>query len=266
MARSVRRVAILARTLRSQEYARRVFRSFGDAPFVFESLNDLTAAASHGLKLDMLYVGGHPINIDGQDEKLLRSIRRVIGGDVPLLYAPLAPVSSKLYGELADNVLSDKEQHFIEIYTAIYLFLRRNRYEDPASTIFRRDKYSFNFLLGSVAFGDEVVSLSLLKFDIALELFYNAGSTVTEQYLRSRLPHGWARPKSTPFHQLIESLRATLSLDGNLGWNLEIVPKCAYRLSYAGDTINDSIRSRPFYGRGRLSTSHQINSTPSNPC
>ena len=223
------RVGVLACTSRAQEYMRRILRSLGYAPLVFTSVEELAALGSGASKLRALFAGGHPIDIAERDSKLLADIRVVIGPRVPVLYCPLGNAPRAIYQGVADEVVPDSSQHFVDLCIAVSEFLESHGLRS-LPPLLRWEGYAFDLLRSAVSFAGTEVRLAPLSFDTALALFYNAGRTVTPERLESILPSGRARPSNPPFGKIVHGLQVSLELGCGHGWDLEIEPCSGYRL------------------------------------
>jgi len=237
------RVGILAYTQRSREYGRRILRSLGFAPLVFIDLDELQAMGSGATELDLLYLGDPPLRA-ARGRAVLNEVRQVVGPHVPVLYAPFQPRKrpNKYLDSLVDATPAPW-QTFSDLYRVTLTFLKHLGYRGTHLTL-TWGAETFNPLRRSVHFENGRVRLSPLEFDIALEFFYNAGSTVSLQWLRRMLPpHGAAVSGTDRIASIVEGLRLQLRLDGSVGWNLQPVARTGYRLS-RGDPVKDS--SSPF--------------------
>ena len=223
------RVGVLACTQRAQEYARRILRSMGYAPLVFANVQELAALGPNASKLRMLFVGGHPIDIAERDSRLLVGIRAVIGSRVPVLYCPLGNAPRAIYQGAANGVIPDSSQYFVDLCIAVSEFMESHGLRG-LPPLLRWDGYTFHLLRGEVSFAGRQVQLVPLSFDTALELFYNAGKTVTPECLKSMLPSGRARPSNPSFGKIVHGLQVSLELGCGHGWDLEFMPCEGYRL------------------------------------
>ncbi|MDQ0086075.1 DNA-binding winged helix-turn-helix (wHTH) protein [Variovorax boronicumulans] len=177
----------------------------------------------------MLYFGGHPPGRTEDDQAALRAVRAAVGAGVPVLFAPLDVLNPAAYRALVEGVIPASLQHFTDLYAAIRSLLEGRGIEIPPPCL-SWNGYSFYPLRRQIVFADRQVELTPLEFDIALELFYNAGNVVTKTHVLQMLPAGFIWPMGVGVSTIIKRLRALLRLRSAHGWNLETLAYVGYRL------------------------------------
>jgi DNA-binding response OmpR family regulator len=99
--------------------------------------------------------------------------------------------------------------------------------------VIRRGAYSLDPALRTVSFADQVIGLGDAEFDIAIELFYQAGLMVTNKWLLLMVPFiGSVRPlRLEALDSIVTTVRNKLRLDGTHGWTLTAFERVGYRLA-----------------------------------
>jgi hypothetical protein len=229
-----RRVGVLAYTLRTREFARRVFRSLGYAPRVFLGLDELAAMGSDASTLDMLLLGDvPPADTHG---RVFERVREVVGPSVPVFHVEMQkPVC--LDPLVAPNgVVTASPRFFGDLFLDVRSFLDAVGLEQPRPLL-SWGEYSFDPVRTVVAFANRETRLDAVAFDIALELFFHAGKTVTKSALLLMLAsneEGETRFRIDNIGSVIKELRSSLRLRDFHGWRLETLPYAGYRLMRVG--------------------------------
>jgi len=240
-----RRVAVLAYTPRSREFARRALRSLGYAPLVFSAVDELEAMGSRVASLDMLLLGDVP-EVDCQGRMALAEGIAAVGPRVPVLHAPLnrrgVPRPPEPSGA---RVQRAAPRYFAELYGAIVRFMAAHRFDSAPSRL-AWDGHVFHPMDRTVAVDGEEVKLDAVAFDVALELFFNAGRPLSRKWLRRMLPlgeHGanWHSIDNLPV--TIDDLCVAIRLDQAKGWRLERLPEDSYCLRRVGRADHPPARS-----------------------
>ncbi len=229
------RAAVLSYTPRSREFARRALRSLGCAPLIFSSLDELEAMGERSASLDLLLLGDVP-DVDSQGRMALAGAMAVVGPEVPVLHAPLAKrPRARSRGPGANEVQLASPRYFGELYAAILDFMPCDRLEGtPEGLVW--DAYAFHPRERIVAFGNDEVRLDPVTFDVALELFFNAGQPLSRKWLKRMLPSG---EHGAHWHSIdnlgvtIDDLCVAIRLDGTHGWQLDRPSAESYRLRRA---------------------------------
>ena len=226
------RVAVLSYTPRSREFARRALRSLGCAPLIFSSLDELEAMGERSASLDLLLLGDVP-DVDSQGRMALAGAMALVGPEVPVLHAPLSKrPRSRSRGADATDIQLASPRYFGELYAAILDFLPTARLDDAPSGL-AWEGYEFHPRERTVAFGDAEVRLDPVAFDVALELFYNAGQPLSRRWLKRMLPSG---EHGAHWHSIdnlgvtVDDLCVAIRLDGAHGWQLDRPSAESYRL------------------------------------
>jgi DNA-binding winged helix-turn-helix (wHTH) protein len=236
---ATRRVGVLAYTFRTREYARRVFRSLGYAPRVLVSLDELAAMGPDASTLDMLLLGDVPPT-DAKGRMILERVCEVVGPGVPVLLVGMQKAGCVNPHVATAGVVTASPRFFGDLFLGIVSFLDAVGLERPPPRL-SWGEYSFDPARTVVAFANRETRLDAVAFDIALELFFHAGRTVTKKELSLMLPsdeEGAARFRIQNIGSVIKELRSSLRLRDLHGWQLETLPHVGYRLMRAG------IRSR----------------------
>jgi hypothetical protein len=232
---ATRRVGVLAYTLRTREYARRVFRSLGYAPLVFVSLDELAAMGPDASTLDMLLLGDMPQS-ESDARMILERIREIVGPRVPALHVGMQKTDCVNPHFAANAVGTASPRFFGNLFLDIASFLDAIGLERPPPRL-SWGEYSFDPVRTAVAFAKRETRLDAVAFDIALELFFQAGRTVTKGDLSRMLPsdeEGATRLRIDHIGSVIKELRSSLRLGDFHGWRLETLPYTGYRLVRVG--------------------------------
>lgn len=223
---AVRRTAVLAYSPRSREYIRRVLRTLGYAPLVFTSLDELMAMGADAATLDLMVLGDAP-EIDSQARDVAQHVLDATRGNVPLLHASMhRPASRSRRRDAASGIGAVSPRFFSELYRVILSFVDSLGFAS-APRLLAWDRYSFHPIERVVVFDGQKLKLDAVDFDIALELFFNAGRPLARRWLTRMLPAG---EHGANWHRIdnlgctIEDLREALQLHGRNGWLLEDLP------------------------------------------
>ncbi|SEB11124.1 DNA-binding response regulator, OmpR family, contains REC and winged-helix (wHTH) domain [Variovorax sp. YR216] len=225
-----RRVGVLAYSLRTREFARRIFRAAGYAPLVFVSLDELIEVGPDASMLEMLLVGEVPV-ADSLGRPFLQSLRELVGPKLPLLLARFGRDAGPV--PPTDNLVVASPRYFPDLCMAV-LSLFSAIGIDKAPLKMAWGDYTFEPARRVVAFDGRQTGLDPVAFDIALELFFRAGQIVPKRTLTLMLPpdeQGLARHRIDNIGSVIKELRSSLRLRGQHGWDLETCPRLGYRLT-----------------------------------
>lgn len=135
-----------------------------------------------------------------------------------------------------NGVVTASPRFFGDLFRDIHSFLDAFGLERPRPRL-SWGEYSFDPVRTAVAFANREIRLDAVAFDIALELFFHAGRTVTKRGLSLMLPsdeEGETRFRIENIGSVIKELRSSLRLRDFHGWRLETLPHAGYRLMRVG--------------------------------
>lgn len=219
----VRRTAVVAYSSRSRELIRRVLRALGHAPLVFANVDEFMALGPAVPVFDALLIGDAP-DVDSQGRPVVACVRGAIGPKVPVLHAQMQKRMRVRRGlDDGSEVAAAAPRYFSDLYQTIVSFLEAHGIEGvPRPLVWGR--YEFHPLGKTITFNGEELKMDAVDFDVALELFFNAGRPVATRWLTRMLPSG---EHGANWHRIdnlactVEELGIALHLDGSNGWLLE---------------------------------------------
>lgn len=223
--RPVRRVGVLGRALREREYARRVLRALGIAPWVFTHVDELTALGDDVARLGLLFVGDVPEVDIGDTPGVLSSLGTRV---VPLARMETDPAPKRHLRGRPPAVAPS----FDDFYRTILMSLRARGLACAAPMPLVWGAYSFQPVDRSVSIAGRPQRLDPVTFDIALELFFNAGRVLSIPRLRQMLNpvRGARRFWGNEIIGTMTDVVDELQLHGAHGWRLVHCEPEAFRL------------------------------------
>ncbi|MGO4396510.1 hypothetical protein AB4Z46_34715 [Variovorax sp. M-6] len=243
---ALRRAGVLAYGPRSREYLRRVMRSFGYAPLVFASLDELTAMGPAASTLDMLLLGDVP-DTDSLGRVVMASARAAVGPNARVLHAPLQPRGrARNRGATVDNIDTASPRYFGDLYGAILSFLNSHGFEGTQAP-FSWGGHAFHPIEKTVSFAGEEVKLDPVAFDVALEFFFSIGRPVTRKWLKRMLP---TSERGANWHRIdniactVDDLRVAIQLHEPNGWALDALGDVGYQLRRLPRPATEQHRAR----------------------
>ncbi|MDZ4358965.1 MAG: hypothetical protein U1B84_21515 [Variovorax sp.] len=225
---AARRIGVLGRVLREREYARRVLRALGIAPWVFTSTDELVALGDDMARLSLLFLGDVP-GLDREGGLPVSAVLSSLGTKVVLLEdaAPERPPARQLRGRPPVVAPSFDDFHRIVLHS---LKARGLACATPAPFVW--GAYSFDPVDRRVTFPGQSQQLDPVTFDLALEFFFNAGRVLTIPQLRQMLnpTRGAARFWGNEMIGTLTDVAEALALHGAHGWRLVHCEPEAFRL------------------------------------
>ncbi len=201
---------------------------------MFLSLDELAAMGPDASTLDVLLLGD-VLPMDTHD-CILERVREVIGPRVPVLHVRMQKAGDVYPLVTTNGVVTAAPRFFGDLFLDVLSFLDAVGLERPGPRL-SWGEYSFDPVRTVVAFANREIRLDAVAFDIALELFFHAGRTVTKGALSLMLPsdeEGATRFRIDNIGSVIKELRSSLRLRDFHGWRLETLPHAGYRLVRVG--------------------------------
>ncbi|PIF75036.1 hypothetical protein CLU95_2176 [Variovorax sp. 54] len=217
---------MLGRALREREYARRVLRTLGIAPWVFTSVDELAALGDDVGRMQVLFLADVPeIEREGALPGVLSSVGTRV---VPLTHAMPGPAPTRQLRGRPPAVAPS----FDDFYRTILAALKARGLPCAAPKPLVWGAYSFHPVDRSVVIADQTQRLDPVTFDLALEFFFHAGRVRTIPQLRQMLNpvRGATRFWGNEIIGTLTDVADALALHGAHGWRLVHCEPEAFRL------------------------------------
>ncbi|QFZ83306.1 hypothetical protein GFK26_11295 [Variovorax paradoxus] len=225
---AARRIGVLGRAVREREYARRVLRGLGIAPWVFTSVEELAALGDDVARLNLLFLGDPPmLHREGgvPEPEVLSSL----GNKVVLLTdaAPEPPPTRHLRGRPPIAAAS-----FDDFHRIVWHALKARGLACAPQTPLAWGAYSFDPVDRRATFPGQVQRLDPVTFDLALEFFFNPGQVLKIPRLRKMMNpvRGATRFWGNEIIGTLTDVADALQLHGAHGWQLTHCEPEAFRL------------------------------------
>ncbi len=224
------RVALIAFTPRSREYGRRALRLLGCTPLVFMDVSEFLQIGERSRELSMMLLehplpsGNTDIDIDPAD--MGEKIRQAVGDELPTVHSIAVQTGGAIPAFRAGDMLLPGSLSFAQLCRTLRGFLRKHGMSTTDS-ILEWGVYRFCIDSGLVYVGGTPVSLKPEEFDLALELFFNAGAKVSRPWLKAMIPSLQTlrrRPTAPAADVTLLRLRDLLNLQTQHGWDLQVNP------------------------------------------
>lgn len=235
-----RRVAVLDSVPCSSEHARRAIRGLGHTPLMFSDVAELQGLGGRCRELAMVFVGC-PTD-DVALDTLVGNVRSLVGSQVPMMFAVHADqlrIAISHCRAIDDVVVTPSS--FGKLYQSFERFMCHHSLPVLASG-FELGRYRFLPAAGTVQMDGHSVELQPLDFDLALELFLNAGRTLSRDWLRSMTIGCEANRASRWIDHSVSRVRRALDLSSEQGWSLTAIPWKGYRLSTPAQAAAEEVR------------------------
>ncbi|RZI74382.1 MAG: response regulator transcription factor [Pseudomonas sp.] len=230
MANSRPRVALIAVTPRSREYGRRALRVLGCTPLVFMDVDEFLQIGERARSLSMMLLE-HPVpsrasDADADPTDAGEKIRQAVGDELPVVHSVAVQTGGAIPAFRAGDMLLPGSLSFAQLCRTLRGFLKKHDLPSIES-ILEWGVYRFCVDSGLVYIGGKPVSLKAEEFDLALELFFNAGSKVSRPWLRAMIPSLQTlrrRPNAPAADATLLRVRDLLDLQTQHGWHLQLSP------------------------------------------
>lgn len=222
------RVALIAFTPRSREYGRRALRVLGCMPLVFMDAEEFLQIGKRARELSMMLLE-HPIpsgEVDTDSSDTGETIRRAVGDELPVVHSIAIQAGGAIPAFRAGDMLLPGSLSFAQLCRTLRGFLKKHGMQTTDS-ILEWGVYRFCVDSGLVYVGGTPVSLKPEEFDLALELFFNAGAKVSRPWLKAMIPslQTLRRRASAPAADAtLLRVRDLLDLQTQHGWDLQVNP------------------------------------------
>jgi hypothetical protein len=228
MARRRPRVAVIAFTPRSREYARRALRLLGGVALVFVDMDEFLEMGERLQELSMVLLE-HPEedqSIEVKDAAVGEGVRQAIGEEMPIMHSFPAQSGGAIPGFRPNDMLLPSSLSFAQLCRTLRSFLQKNGLPTTEARL-EWGMYRFCIESGMVYVNEKPVTLKPEEFDLALELFFNAGARVSRPWLKTMVPALQTlrrRPTAPAADVALLKLRDLLKLQPQHGWDLQVNP------------------------------------------
>lgn len=173
---------------------------------------------------------------DGSGLELLRTVREAVS----LAPAVIMLTNRSDKDDLAAALHAGADDYIIKpesanvIVARVEAVLRRARPARETQRVLRFDQHSFDQLTGTVAAGDEEVTMSAKEFQLALTLFENMHRALSRTYLLETI---WQSSGDLPTRTLdmhVSRIRTKLKLVPENGYRIVAISGYGYRLERFG--------------------------------
>lgn len=153
-------------------------------------------------------------------------IRRAVGDELPIVHSIAAQAGGAIPAFRAGDMLLPGSLSFAQLCRTLRGFLKKHGMQTTDS-ILEWGIYRFCIDSGLVYVGGTPVSLKPEEFDLALELFFNAGVKVSRPWLKAMIPSLQTlrrRPSAPAADVTLLRVRELLDLQTQHGWDLQVNP------------------------------------------
>jgi hypothetical protein len=222
------RVALIASTPRSREYGRRALRLLGCVPLIFLNMVEFLEMGSRSRELSMVFLEHPDDDADeaGTSTVLGDSVREIVGEDLPIIHSFPAQSGGAIPGFRANDMLLPASLSFAQLCRTLRGFLQKHDLPTRDAHL-EWGVHRFCIESGMVYVNGAAVPLKPEEFDLALELFFNAGARVSRPWLRTMIPALQTlrrRPTAPAADATVLRLRDMLGLQAKHGWDLQVNP------------------------------------------
>ncbi len=222
------KVALIAFTPRSREYGRRALRVLGCIPLVFLDLDEFLKIGERSRRLSMMLLE-HPVPSSGIHTDATDAgerIRQAVGDGLPVVHSVAVQTGGAIPAFRAGDMLLPGSLSFAQLCRTLRGFLKKHDLPTNDSLL-EWGAYRFCVDSGLVYIGDTPVALKPEEFDLALELFFNAGTKISRPWLKAMIPSLQTlrrRPNAPAADVTLLRVRDLLDLQTQHGWDLQVNP------------------------------------------
>lgn len=221
-------IAIIALAPRSQEYGRRAVRLLGYTPLLFIDVEEFLKMGEPSRELSMVLLEHSLPENDGNVNSLEVGdrVRQAIGDDIPIVHSVNGRVGGAVPGFRASDMLLPGSLSFAQLCRTLRGFLQKHGIP-IGDALLEWGAYRFCIDSGLVFVNGKPVTLKPDEFDLALELFLNAGAQISRPWLKTMIPgiQTLRRSPTAPAADLaLLRLREVLGLQPKHGWELRVNP------------------------------------------
>ena len=229
------RVALFAHTPRNREYGRRALRLLGGVPLVFLNADEFLAMGDRTRELAMVLLEHSDEAAEANEPAgtLADRIRREIGDDLPMLHSIPAASGGSIPGFRNNDMLLPASLSFAQLCRTLKGFMQLHSLPARDARL-EWGAHRFCVESGTVFVDGVQVQMKPEEFDLALELFFNAGTRVSRPWLRAMVPAMQTlrrRPTGPAADVAVLRVRDMLGLEPAYGWELEVSPGLSCQLT-----------------------------------
>lgn len=222
------RIAIIALTPRSREYGRRALRLLGCTLLLFLDVNEFLGIGERARDLSMVYLEHLPADAmdDGTSMTMGDVVREVVGDELPIVHSIAVQSGGAVPGFRANDMLLPGSLSFAQLYRTLRGFLQKHGVPVIEGHL-EWGAYRFCIDSGLIFIDGKPISVKHEEFDLALELFFNAGAQIPRSWLKSMIPGLQAlrrRATSPAADAALLRIRDLLNLQPEHGWDLRVNP------------------------------------------
>lgn len=221
-------IAIIALTPRSREYGRRAVRVLGYTPLLFINVEEFLKMGEPSRELSMVLLEHSLPENDGSSNSLEVGdrVRLAVGDDLPIVHSVIGQAGGAVPGFRASDMLLPGTLSFAQLCRTLRGFLQKHGIP-IADALLEWGAYRFCIDSGLVFVNGKPVTLKPDEFDLALELFLNAGTRISRPWLKTMIPGIQTlrrRPTAPAADFALLRLRDVLGLQPKHGWELRVNP------------------------------------------
>lgn len=222
------RIAIIALTPRSREYGRRALRLLGCTLLLFVDVKEFLEIGERAREMSMVYLEHSPTDTlyNGNSLALGDIVRQAAGEELPIVHTIAVQSGGVIPGFRANDMLLPSSLSFAQLYRTLRGFLQKHGIPVTESNL-EWGTYRFCIDSGLIFIGGKPISLKNEEFDLALELFFNAGAQIPRSWLRNMIPglQTLRRRATAPAADVaLLRIRDLLDLQPEHGWELRMNP------------------------------------------
>lgn len=221
-------IAIIATTPRTREYGRRALCLLGYAPLIFVDVNEFLEIGNRLHEISMVFLEHSLPDVEGVSESsdVGNRVRQAVGNDLPIVHSVMVQSGGAVPGFKGSDILLPGSLSFAQLCRTLRGFLQKHGVP-VANALLERGAYRFCIDSGLIFVNGVPVTLKPDEFDLALELFFNAGTPISRLWLKTMIPGIQTlrrRPTAPAADAALLRVRDALSLHPKHGWELKLNP------------------------------------------
>lgn len=222
------RIAIIAITPRTREYGRRALRLLGCTPLIFLDVNEFLEIGDRLHEMSIVFLEHSLPDAENVPDVLDvgNRVRQAIGNDLPIVHSVIVQSGGAVPGFRGSDILLPGSLSFAQLCRTLRGFLQKHGVPITDSLL-EWGAYRFCIDSGLIFVNGVPVTLKPDEFDLALELFFNAGAPISRLWLKTMIPGIQTlrrRPTAPAADAALLRLRDLLGLQPKHGWELKVNP------------------------------------------